>query len=110
MSWIQDMGYDAQGINPDMHSETSSTRYKNNRSRRSYSSRSSSASSSETERETEKQLNVIRMIENNLGIRYKGRSKDEARLFISDHMEESKKTQRRYNLENSLSASDIYGK
>lgn len=106
MSWIQDMGYDAQGINPDMHSETSSTRYKNNRSRRSYSSRSNS----EIERETEKQLNVIRMIENNLGIRYKGHSKDEARLFISDHMEESKKTQRRYNLENSLSASDIYGK
>lgn len=106
MSWIQDMGYDAQDINPDMYSETSSTRYRNDRSRRSYSSKSSS----ETERETEKQLNVIRMIENNLGIRYKGRSKDEARLFISDHMEESKKTQRRYNLENSLSASDIYGK
>ena len=39
---------------------------------------------------TEKQINYIRAIEGRLSIRFKGETKQEARIFIRDHVEEFK--------------------
>lgn len=47
---------------------------------------------------TEKQLEVIRNIEQNLRISFTGSTKDEARLFISKHLDESKKVRIQYHI------------
>jgi hypothetical protein len=48
---------------------------------------------------TEKQWKVIRFIENNLGIKFKGQWKEQATVFIEMNIEQSKRVATEYYLE-----------
>jgi TorA maturation chaperone TorD len=45
---------------------------------------------------TEKQQSVIRMIENNLGIKFHGTTKEEAKNFISQYIDSSKQATQQF--------------